>query len=410
MSFSFKIRDISEEYSIENLENEEQDWNEIKNPYLKIDDVPELELIDKNNMLICDKKEYKIKEYIDIINNSSSNFLDDEIYNYCGKCEENINKFFCFICNKNICEKCNKKCKSNKHFPQNLEDIIDKNNINKIKKILSSNILPIKEEGKIIKNIFVYIDKNIINNDIKNPTMEDFSFIDNNEKNEDISLIYQIISKDYINYFHYLNIEKIFVYLKQEYKPYIKCKNDRYGKMIYENGEYYIGEFKRGLRHGKGILYYKNAKLIDFGYFDGNKFEQSGSIEYQIYDYYIGEWKDGLRHGKGLLCYKNKSKYIGDWINDKVEGNGKNIEVNGNYYIGEWKNGSKHGKGIIYYKNGGVKYEGDFINNEPYGKGKYIFDSGLIYIGEFKGGFMYGKGIIYDKNGINVYVEIKRTH
>ena len=62
MSFSFKIRDISEEYSIENLENEEQDWNEIKNPYLKIDDVPELELIDKNNMLICDKKEYKIKE------------------------------------------------------------------------------------------------------------------------------------------------------------------------------------------------------------------------------------------------------------------------------------------------------------------------------------------------------------
>ena len=89
--------------------------------------------------------------------------------------------------------------------------------------------------------------------------------------------------------------------------------------MIYENGEYYIGEFKRGLRHGKGILYYKNAKLIDFGYFDGNKFEQSGSIEYQIYDYYIGEWKDGLRHGKGLLCYKNKSKYIGDWINDKVE-------------------------------------------------------------------------------------------
>ena len=363
MSFSFKIRDISEEYSIENLENEEQDWNEIKNPYLKIDDVPELELIDKNNMLICDKKEYKIKEYIDIINNSSSNFLDDEIYNYCGKCEENINKFFCFICNKNICEKCNKKCKSNKHFPQNLEDIIDKNNINKIKKILSSNILPIKEEGKIIKNIFVYIDKNIINNDIKNPTMEDFSFIDNNEKNEDISLIYQIISKDYINYFHYLNIEKIFVYLKQEYKPYIKCKNDRYGKMIYENGEYYIGEFKRG-----------------------------------------------LRHGKGLLCYKNKSKYIGDWINDKVEGNGKNIDVNGNYYIGEWKNGSKHGKGIIYYKNGNIKYEGDFINNEPYGKGKYIFDSGLIYIGEFKGGFMYGKGIIYDKNGINVYVEIKRTH
>ena len=30
-------------------------------------------------------------------------------------------------------------------------------------------------------------------------------------------------------------------------------------RKVYENGEYYIGEFKNDLRHGKGILYHKNG-------------------------------------------------------------------------------------------------------------------------------------------------------
>ena len=41
-------------------EENEQPSNELKNPYLKKDDVPELEIIGKNNIIICDKKEYKI--------------------------------------------------------------------------------------------------------------------------------------------------------------------------------------------------------------------------------------------------------------------------------------------------------------------------------------------------------------
>ena len=46
--------------------------------------------------MFCDKKEYKIKEYIKRINNNIIDFLDDNIYNYCGKCNKNLNKFFCF--------------------------------------------------------------------------------------------------------------------------------------------------------------------------------------------------------------------------------------------------------------------------------------------------------------------------
>jgi len=38
--------------------------------------------------------------------------------------------------------------------------------------------------------------------------------------------------------------------------------------------------------------------------------------------YYVGEWKFGFRHGKGVLHYADgKIKYKGDWINGKFDGN-----------------------------------------------------------------------------------------
>ena len=40
--------------------------------------------------------------------------------------------------------------------------------------------------------------------------------------------------------------------------------NDKYegnGKYIYENDEYYIGQFLNGLRYGKGTDYYKNGSI-----------------------------------------------------------------------------------------------------------------------------------------------------
>ena len=249
--FSFMEKNLS---LLSIKEKNEQPSNELKNPYLKKDDIPELEFLGKNNIIICDKKKYEIKDYIEEINNDSNDILDDEIYNYCGNCKKKTNKFFCFICIKNICDECYKECNFNEHSTKNLDDIIDKNNINEIKKILNNLIIPIDKDEKIIKNIIEYIDKCIINNDINNPINKDFSITNFNEKSEDILLIYQIISKDYNNYFHYKNIEKILVYLIKEYNTDLNCKYEGIGKFIFENGGYYIGEFKNGLINGKGIL------------------------------------------------------------------------------------------------------------------------------------------------------------
>ena len=64
---------------------------------------------------------------------------------------------------------------------------------------------------------------------------------------------------------------------------------DGFGKYIYENGEYYVGEWKNYLRNGKGRLYYKNGKIK-----------------------YRGNWVDDEKDGKGKLFDENgKISYDG---------------------------------------------------------------------------------------------------
>ena len=284
MNFSFQ----SENNDKENIPEELQ-----KNPYLTKDHVPELEIVDKNK-IICDKKEYEIKEYIKQKNNAENEFLDDiMIYNYCENCKKDYNKYFCKICLKNICDICYGKCKIEKHDIINLEEMKKESisNIIIIKNFLNNNIIPIKEVNE-------------------NLTKE--------ENNEDIFLIIEIISQDYINYFHLENIRRILKYIDFYSNNYSVEKYGGFGKVIYEDGHYYIGQFKDNLRNGKGTLYNKNGNI----------------------------------------------KYEGDWINNKKEGNGKYIYEDGNYYIGQFKDNLRDGKGKVYLPNGIMIYDGIFINDK----------------------------------------------
>ena len=152
-------------------------------------------------------------------------------------------------------------------------------------------------------------------------------------------------------------------------------KNLKYDKKQYDKDIYY-GEFKNGKREGYGKYIWENG------------------------EYYIGQWLNDKKHGKGILYNTNRNiKYDGDFVNDKFEGYGKYIYENGNYYIGKWLNNKMHGKGIVYYKNGNIKYEGDFVNGKYEGDGKYIYEKDYYYIGQFLDDKRHGKGILFYKNG-----------
>ena len=179
----------------------------------------------------------------------------------------------------------------------------------------------------------------------------------------------------------------------------VNKKREGYGKYIFNNGNYYIGQFKNGLRNGKGATYYKNNHIMNEGTFVDNLLEGEGKFYDIDGSYYIGQFSQTMKHGKGKDYDKNGNiLYEGDFVMNKREGKGKYIYANGDYYIGDFVNNVYHGNGIEYYKNGNIRYEGEFKDNLYDGKGKYICEDGNYYIGRFEKGKQHGKGIEYYKD------------
>ena len=181
---------------------------------------------------------------------------------------------------------------------------------------------------------------------------------------------------------------------------FINGKFEGYGKYFYDNGDYFIGQYKNGLRNGKGKGYYADGKIkYEVDCINGQA-EGNGKFFYEDGEYYIGQFKKNDPNGKGIEYYAyGNILYEGDFVDGRYEGNGKFIWEDGSYYIGQWKNGLFHGKGKEYYANGSIRYEGDYINHDFEGNGKYIDENGKYYIGQWKKGFPYGKGKFFYSNG-----------
>ena len=293
-------------------------------------------------------------------------------------------------------------------------EILDEDNITK-KSFLQPE-LDIPKNNKLINNE-IYIPQYIIKEKkfmksegiIENINKYEFSHSSNTVKGSSGSPIFLKNSNQVIGVHktHVGNMENFgdFIYpviniIEEDIRK--KTNNGKYinGKYIYDDGKYYIGEFKNYLPDGKGIKYNKNGIILYEGNFINGKFEGYGKYIREDGIKYIGQWKNGLSYGKGTMYYSNGYvKYKGDWVNNKYEGNGKEFEQNGNYYIGQFKNGLANGKGTEYYQNGNIRYEGDWVNNKPEGKGKFIWEDGYYYIGQMKNGSRNGKGTMYYPNG-----------
>ncbi|KAG7360925.1 MORN repeat-containing protein [Nitzschia inconspicua] len=160
------------------------------------------------------------------------------------------------------------------------------------------------------------------------------------------------------------------------YSGYVSMK-DRLphgkGKMIYDNGREYEGDWKGGRWHGFGKWKNPNG------------------------DYYEGKFVYDARHGSGVYRWRNGNEYKGDFHEDKRQGKGIFNFANGNVYEGDFVNGIFEGRGI--YKFEGGYYEGDWACGRYHGKGMLSFADGSSYCGGFDNGVANGEGEETASNG-----------
>ena len=125
------------------------------------------------------------------------------------------------------------------------------------------------------------------------------------------------------------------------------------GKMIFANGDEFVGYYHHGEQHGKGCFTFAN----------GNMFR--------------GEYHHGRRHGKGVYKWSDGRIFSGNYVDNKQHGRGLYFFPNGDYYVGEYQRGKRHGKGKYRYANGGL-YAGDYLDGDRTGIGIQKNADGII--------------------------------
>ena len=117
---------------------------------------------------------------------------------------------------------------------------------------------------------------------------------------------------------------------------------------------------------------------------------------------FIGEYKDGKRDGRFEVAYASGEKYVGEFKDGKKSGQGTYTYADGDKYVGEWKDGKRNGHFEVTYADGAT-YVGEVKDDKKSGQGTYTFADGETYVGEFKDSKKNGQGTATYTSG-NKYV------
>eukprot|EP00238_Polyblepharides_amylifera_P000428 CAMPEP_0196572702 /NCGR_PEP_ID=MMETSP1081-20130531/2701_1 /TAXON_ID=36882 /ORGANISM="Pyramimonas amylifera, Strain CCMP720" /LENGTH=288 /DNA_ID=CAMNT_0041890105 /DNA_START=102 /DNA_END=968 /DNA_ORIENTATION=+ len=107
---------------------------------------------------------------------------------------------------------------------------------------------------------------------------------------------------------------------------------------------------------------------------------------------YIGTMKNGMREGNGRHDYPNGDWYLGEWVADEREGEGK-CYSGGNEYLGAWQRGRPEGQGCLTFQHGDT-LQGNFKSGHAHGECVLKLHSGEQFIGNFHNGNKHGVGIM----------------
>lgn len=133
----------------------------------------------------------------------------------------------------------------------------------------------------------------------------------------------------------------------------LNCKIDKshlYSAVCnFENGDVYKGHLSC------------DGKFNGYGQFDSFASNET----------YLGNFKDGMREGKGLIRKNRVTIFEGNWSADKKNGPGVSFESNGKR-SGTWENNQLNGLAELKYGNGQV-------NEERWLKGKLVSERIIKY-------------------------------
>ncbi len=159
-----------------------------------------------------------------------------------------------------------------------------------------------------------------------------------------------------------------------------------FGKINFGVGEY-IGMINEGKAHGYGRITFNNGDIY-LGEFRDNSMTGMGAKSTSTY-HTIGCFQNGKRTGVACTFFKNnKEKYIGEYKNDVENGEGAYLYHNDDLFMGTFAGGLPNGQGCYSCDSdlaSGYLLQGYFSNGKYTGNGtkynKITFGDGSSYCG-----------------------------
>ncbi|CAA6664945.1 unnamed protein product [Spirodela intermedia] len=176
------------------------------------------------------------------------------------------------------------------------------------------------------------------------------------------------------------------------------------GVEMYNNGDYYEGEFHRGKCNGSGVYYYFGNGKYEGDWVDG-RYDGYGIESWARGSRYRGQYRHGLRHGVGVYRFYAGDCYAGEWLNGQSHGIGVQTCSDGSCYVGEFKCGVKHGLGSYHFRcvfffllQERRQVLGEYFGDKIHGFGVYQFANGHRYEGSWHEGRKQGFGVYTFRN------------
>ena len=160
----------------------------------------------------------------------------------------------------------------------------------------------------------------------------------------------------------------------------------------------YRGELDiNGNFNGYGELYLKTGKKYEGKFVDGKLNGYGRLIDLFGIKCYEGNFQDNqLMDGDGKIIEikEDGSKVIYEGDIENMKKQGKGIEKkNDSTYMGFFNDDLKHGKGKVVFIEEDSVYEGDFNKGKMTGSGVFTWKDKTSYDGEFLDGKKHGKGL-----------------
>lgn len=198
-------------------------------------------------------------------------------------------------------------------------------------------------------------------------------------------------------------------------------QRDGRGSYQWLSGFSYKGGWRKGVMHGHGVMRAGNSKIegeFTHGEINGmgvrtwldgdnntiqqyrgefHQGEMSGHGEMvTVLERYVGSFVANRREGRGILWTAAKAvpdltkswkkevpgdRVEGAWVDNKIHGPGKLVQLGGHAYTGEFAGGWRTGTGLGSWA-GGATYKGEWLQDLRHGEGSYrCLQSGLEYHG-----------------------------